>query len=440
MGQMIAIGVLGVGVGVLLGYLLASLRSQSIRSQNARLEEQARQLAPLQDEVRRLQEENSQLRADVASGAKEREAQEEKLTWVDKAREELREAFQALSANALKSNADEYLKRTREQLENTQKLLKGDWGKQHEQMSGLVEPLKQNLKTLDEQVRKMEEKREGAYKTLETHLGQLQSAYSELRDTTTGLTTALTKSSSARGTWGEMELRRIVELAGMVNHVDFEEQETREQGRPDMQVNLPNGGILPVDAKTTLATYRTVVEAETDADRRAAVRQHAQAVRGRVRELGAKAYWRSFERSPEFVVMFLPHDGILSAAFEGDRDLLDHAFGERVLLVTPITLLALLKTVAYGWQQQAVAENAQQIALQGKELYERVNVFVSHFKGVGDGLNRAVGQYNKAVSSIESRLLPSARRFKELGVAGTDVETVSGLDQQARLPATDQPD
>lgn len=429
------IAVLGVGIGFVLGLLAALVRAQSLGQDKARLEEKVGRLEPLQDEVERLQRENGDLRTEAAALAKDREAQEEKLAWLDKAREELKTTFEALSSRALQSNAEEYLKRTREQLDHTQKMLKGDWGKQQQQMSGLVEPLKENLKALDQQVRQMEEKREGAYKALDTQLVQLRSAYSELRDTTTGLTTALTKSSSARGTWGEMELRRIVELAGLVSHVDFEQQESRDQGRPDMQIHLPNGGILPVDAKTTLASFRAVTEAETDADRRVQVRQHAQAVRGRVRELGSKAYWRSFERSPEFVVMFLPHDGILGAAFEGDKDLLDDAFRQRVLLATPITLLALLKTVAYGWQQQAIAENAQKIALQGKELYERVNVFISHFRGVGEGLNKAVAQYNKSVSSFESRLLPAARRFKELGVSGSDLPDMQGLDQQAGLPS-----
>ncbi|MDI6774174.1 MAG: DNA recombination protein RmuC [Verrucomicrobiota bacterium] len=425
-------------LGAAIGFAIACRRAQADLRARTRLEEELRQLGPVRDEAARLRDENTSLKTSLAELSKEKEAQAEKLSWIEKAEAQLREAFQALSAQSLQTNAEEYLKLVRRQLEGMQDLMRGDWGKHRAEMSGLVQPLQERLKTLDQQVRDLEMRREGAYKGIEQHIQQLRAAYVELRDTTTGLATALTKSATARGTWGEIELRRIVELAGMVNHVDFEQQETSEQGRPDMLIRLPNRGIMPVDAKTTLESYRQVVEAQTDAERRNLLKDHAQVVRNTVRDLSRREYWKQFERAPEFVVMFLPHDGVLSAAFEGDRELLDFAFSQRVLLATPITLLALLKTVAYGWQQQATTENAQQIAQEGRVLYERLTKFVEHLTGVGDALNHAVSAYNETVGSMERRLMPAARRFQDSGVSATPLSAPRPVDQPARLPQKEQ--
>ena len=415
MGELLIAFAVGLGGGAVLGGLLGHAYARArAAAAAARLEEQVRQLEPLRGEVDRFREEAGRLRTALAENRKELEHGAEKLAWLERAEAQLKESFEALSSKALRQNADAYLVRTREQAKI------------------LFDPLRERLQSLDQQVRTLEEKREGAYKKLELHLGQLQAAYGELRDTTTGLTSALTRSSSARGTWGEIQLRRIVELAGMVEHVHFEEQAGGEQGRPDLLVYLPREGILPVDAKTTLETYRALTEAEGDAARRECLQLHAAAVRGRVRELGVKGYWKNFDHAPEFVVMFLPHDGLLSAAFEGDKDLLEFAFAQKVLLSTPITLLALLKTVAYGWQQQDLAENARQIAEEGKELYERFQVFVKHLAETGRALGKAVDGYNRTVGSLETRLMPSVRRFKEMNVSTGQIERPPELTVEAR--------
>lgn len=227
---------------------------------------------------------------------------------------------------------------------------------------------------MDKQVRELEQKREGAYQSLEKHLGQLGQAQTQLRDTTVTLAQAL-KSSTVRGRWGELQLRRVLELAGMTSHVDFDEQVTTDEGRPDVIVHLPNQGILPVDAKTPMTAYLAAIEAD-EKEQQAKLAAHAQAMRNRIQELGRKQYWDQFERAPEMVIMFVPSEACLSAAFEQDPALLEFGMGKHVLITTPFTLLALLRAVAYGWQQQQITENVREIAKQGQELYERVIKFL----------------------------------------------------------------
>lgn len=364
---------------------------------------------------------------------------EEKIDWINTAEDRLREAFKALASDALQSNTAQFAARAQEKLDEFMKEVKGDWSTQKAEMTNLVQPLQTSLKALDNEVREMEEKRASAYTSLDQHIGQLRTAYDQLRDTTTGLATALTTSSATRGTWGEIQLRRIVELAGMVRHVDFEEQERGDSGQPDMIINLPGKGVVPVDSKTTLQSYLGVMDAENDAERREKLKAHANVMKTRIQDLANRAYWKQFERAPEFVVMFLPHEGFLATAFEADRDLLDYAFSRRVVLTTPVTLLALLKTISFGWQQQDIAGHAREIALKGKELYERLITFLSHLKDSGRNLDRTVDSYNKAVASLESRVLPSARRFSELNVSNEELPELTQIDHQARLPSDAEP-
>lgn len=404
--------------GAVIGYLAALARRtaalQKLGEERARAVQQAERVPSLEAKFEELSRENTRLCARIAELDQLQEAEKEKTGWLKSAEAHLREAFEALASKALHTNAEEFASRTKEQF---------------------VVPLEKSLKDLDGHVRELERKREGAYRSLDEHVLSLKGAYEQLRNTTSDLATALTTSSGSRGQWGEVQLRRIVELAGMVPHVDFEEQERHDSGQPDMLVHLPNDVILPVDAKTTLKTYLAVMDAEDDNTRKAKLVAHANAVKTRVRELASREYWKNFEHTPDFVVMFVPNDAFLSAAFEGDRDLFEYAFDLRVLITTPVTLLALLRTVAYAWQQQRMADSAREIAGQARELSSRIGTFIEHMRKTGKGLDTAVRSYNEAVGSLESRVLPSVRRFKELGVTAEDPQTVEPVDLQARLPA-----
>jgi DNA recombination protein RmuC len=366
-------------------------------------------------------------------------AERDKLAWTEAAEQRLREAFTALASDSLRSNSEEFLRQARGQLDTVLQQVRGDWGAQREQFAGLVQPVEKQLQALDQQVRQIERLREGAYRTLEQHLQDLRTAHRELRDETGHLRTALTTSSQSRGRWGELQLRRLVELAGMVNHVDFDEQQQAGAGRPDMLVHLPNEGILPVDAKTPLADFLRAAAADNPAERDRLLASHAQAMRNHVRALSAREYWQQFERTPDVVVMFIPNEASLGAAFEQDPDLLEQALGQHVLLATPVTLFGLLKAVAFGWQQHAVAENARAIAQQGKELCERLGVFLDHLGKAGRGLEQAVRAYNTAVGSAESRLVPAARRLGELGASARSVAAPAPVEQAVRPVADRDP-
>jgi DNA recombination protein RmuC len=294
-----------------------------------------------------------------------------------------------------------------------------------------LEPLNSSLEKLDERIRELEAKREGAYKGLEEQLRQLAQTENTLQETTHTLSQAL-RSSGAQGQWGEMQLRRVVELSGMVKHVDFEEQIAGQNGRPDLLVRLPNEGLLPVDAKTPMRAYLDALEADEPELRSDKLDAHCQAMKSRIRDLSRKEYWDQFDRAPEFVVMFVPNEACLSAAFRRDGSLLDYALESRVLIASPVTLMALLKAVGYGWQQVLVTENARQIAEEGRTLYKRIGVLLGHIDGLGGSIGQAVEAYNDLVGSLEYRLLPSARRFEELGVGSASVEHPTAVDQIPR--------
>ena len=321
------------------------------------------------------------LRIELAKLQSEKDAQADKEDWLKNAEEKLREAFDSLAGKSLRHNADAFLKQAQTQMTGVLNEVRGDWKTQKSEMQNLMSPVRENLDKLDGHVRSLEEKREGAYQALGQQLKELMNMQHKLQTTTITLSEAL-KSSSKRGQWGEIQLRRVVELAGMERYVAFEEQVSGDSGRPDMVVYLPGGGELPVDAKTPMTAYLEAAEAGDDAAYKDYMRAHAQAVRGRVRELGQKAYWSQFEKSPEVVVMFVPVEASVAAAFEEDPSLLEYALQSKVLITTPVTLLAFLKAVAYGWQQQAVSENARQIAAVGKELYQRITPFFRHLNNL----------------------------------------------------------
>lgn len=364
-----------------------------------------------------LREANARLETERVEQAK---ALEEKMAVVTQARADLEKAFAALAAEALKSSGQQFLQLAQENLKRFQEGAKADLAERQKAIETVVAPVRESLAKVDAQVTALEEKRQAAYGALQEHLRQLHEQNARLAKETTTLATAL-KSSQARGRWGEIQLRRIVELAGMLEHCDFSEQEstTTESGgrlRPDLIVRLPGGRRVVIDSKCPLAAYLRATEVTTEEERQACLAEHAAAVRKHVDALGTKAYWDQFDDTVDFVVLFLPGEPFFAAAVAADPGLLDLGAESGVLLASPTSLIALLKAVAYGWRQQQTAENAERIAAEGRELYDRVCVFLDHFAKVGDGLAKAVKSYNAAAGSVETRLLPQARKFPELGI------------------------
>jgi DNA recombination protein RmuC len=397
-----------IGVASLIGFLIAWVIQQSrlaVRMENLKIE-------------------NAQLKKDIESDA-------EKMKWLELTQEKLKETFKALSADLLNINSREFLQQAREKLGEVLELQKRDWGLQKEEIKNLVDPLGKNLDELDKQIQQIEQKREGAYQTLINQVTQMGTSYQELQKTTINLTQAL-KSTTVRGRWGEVQLRRIAELAGMISYVDFNEQVAIEEGRPDMIIHLPKEGLIPVDSKAPMNAYLEAQEITDEDTRCKKLDEHAKSMRSHMKSLSQKAYWSQFTRAPEFVVMVVPYDPGLTAAFERDGSLLEDALKNKVLIVSPVSLLALLKVVAYGWLQLQLAENAQKIAEQGKELYSRFVTFAGHLSEMGKRLNTTVHSYNKAVGSLESRVMPSVQRLKEMGAGSGEMPEIDQIESQSR--------
>lgn len=378
----------------------------------------------LSSRITNLKIENVQLKKEIESDA-------EKMKWLELTQDRLKETFKALSADLLNMNTTQFLQQAREKLGEVLELQKKDWGLQKEEIKNLVDPLGKNLDELDKQIRELEQKREGAYQTLLHQVTQMGISHQELQKTTHYLTQAL-KSTTVRGRWGEVQLRRIAEMAGMISYVDFNEQVTAEEGRPDMIIHLPKEGLIPVDSKAPMNAYLEAVEIGDEELRRKKLEEHARSMRNHMKLLSQKAYWSQFPRSPEFVIMVVPYDPGLTAAFERDGTLLEDALKHKVLIVSPVSLLALLKVVAYGWLQLQLAENAEKIAQQGKELYSRFVTFAGHLNEMGKKLNTTVHSYNKAVGSLESRVLPSVQRLKEMGAGSEDLPEIEQIESQSR--------
>ena len=350
----------------------------------------------------------------------------EKLDFALKSREELKESFKALSHEALEKNNQSFLDLAKTSLEKYQERAKGDLEKRQQSISEMVKPVKETLGKLDEGLRLLEKERKGDHASLRTQVSLLMDAKNELSKETGNLVKAL-RSPIARGRWGEIQLRRVVEMAGMLNHCDFYEQVTESTGentslRPDLIIKLPGGRQVIIDSKVPLEAYLDGVQSESDTEREAKYKDHARLVRAHVTALGKKSYHQHFSPTPEFVVLFLPAETFFSTALQYDPTLIEAGVDQGVIIATPTTLIALLRAVSYGWKQESLSRHAEEVSELGHELYKRIVDMSSHFSKMGRGLSSAVEAYNKGIGSLESRVLVSARKFKEMGAAASMLE------------------
>lgn len=366
----------------------------------------------------------------------ERRVNEERREAFETAKRELSDAFSALSSRALRENSESFLQLARQQLKREQSEARSDLEKRQASIEHLVKPIREALDKTSEQMRQIEKERKEAYGGIARFLENMQTSQKELRSETQNLVRALRR-PEVRGRWGEIQLRRLVELAGMIEHCDFDTQvdvKTEEgRQRPDLVVNLPEHRHIVIDAKTPLDSYLDATEARDDDERELHLAAHLRKVRERVDELTRKAYWAQFSRSPEFVVLFLPGEQYLGAALDREPGLLERALSQRVIIATPTSLMGLLKAVAYSWRQVDLIDNAEKIRDIGVELHDRLATFTEHLSRLGSALDSSVDHFNKAVGSLDRRVLPGARRFKEMGISSAkDIETPEQIEKHVR--------
>ncbi|MGD8546638.1 MAG: DNA recombination protein RmuC [Thiohalophilus sp.] len=392
----------------------------------------------LQGRLNSLRQKNSELTTTLEL---ERRHNAEKLESLNQAREQLKESFSALSSQALKHNSEEFLRLAQQNLEKFQTEAKGDLAQKEKAFEQLIKPIRESLEKTERQINNIEKERKEAYGALHKHIETMNLTQQELRNQTHNLVQALRR-PEVRGQWGELTLKRLAELAGMVEHCDFYQQENikTDEGRqrPDMIVRMPDGREIVVDVKTPLDAYLSAIESSDDEQRQQHMQRHARNVRQRINELASKAYWNQFSQSPEFVVLFIPGDQFLSAALESDYQLMEDALGKHVILATPTSFVALLRAVAYGWRQEQLAKNAEHIKKIGEELYQRLATFTSHLQKMGRSLDSAVKHYNSTVGSFDSRILPSAQKFREMGISSSkEIDAQEQVESGVRQIETD---
>jgi DNA recombination protein RmuC len=386
-----------------------------------------------------LVEETSRLSANLEG---ERRAATERSESFKQAAEALSEKFKALSRDALKDNNEEFLNLARATLEKFQQTAKGDLEQRRQAIDQLVKPLKESLEKVDGKIEEMERIRAGAYSGLIEQIKSLTSSQQQLQNETGNLVKAL-RTPHVRGRWGEIQLRRVVELAGMVQYCDFTEQETfaNEDGRirPDVIVRLPGNRTIVVDAKVPFEAFYESISTADDTIRLERLKEHARLVRAHIVALSRKSYWETVQPTPEFVLLFLPGESFYSAALEQDPKLIEDGINQKVIIATPTTLIALLKAISYGWQQEQRAANADEVGKLGKELYDRLRTFLAHFSDIGKNLDRAMESYNKGVGSLEARVLVTARKFKERNaITGEEIDSLEPIDKLARPLSLDE--
>jgi len=443
----------GVATWLVLRTQTATLEERLLARQNKiaelemRLTEQAASSSLAQIELVQVRQELIQSETRLVE---ERKAAAEKLALLNEAQAKLSDAFKALSSEALKSNNAAFLDLANATLEKFQEGARTDLDKRQVAIDQLVKPVRETLQKFDVKIGEIEKSRVEAYGGLTEQVRGLADLHSHLRQETSNLVRAL-GSPRVRGRWGELQLRRVVEIAGMLEHSDFYEQQqvATDDGalRPDLIVKLPGGKSIVVDAKTPMDAYLQALEAPDEATRKVKLIEHARNVRDHMKLLGAKNYWKQFQPSPDFVVLFVPGESFFSAALESDPELIDRQIDEnKVIPASPTTLIALLKAAAYGWRQEALAENAHKISDLGRELYERIVTMSDHFSRVGSSLKGAVENFNRTVASLDGRVLVTARKFQELKAApvGKELESLSPVEVIPRLlaesPAATEPD
>ena len=366
----------------------------------------------------------------------ERRNHAEKLASQRADRVQLNHAFNSLASRALRHNNETFLKLARENLHQFQLQASNELAQKEQAVENLVDPIKKALEKTEQQLRQMENERKEAYGALNKHLETLTRSQRMLQEETRNLVQALRR-PEVRGQWGELTLKRLVELAGMVEHCDFYQQEHTETDdgiiRPDMIIRMPDSREVVVDVKTPLDAYLSASEAQDDDSRQRHLIRHARKVRERVRELAAKAYWEQFRDAPDFVVLFIPGEQFLSAALDIDNKLLEDALAQKVILATPTSFVALLRAIGYGWRQEQLAENAEKIRNTGEDLYKRLLTLTDYLTRLGRSLENSVSQYNKLVGSFDSRVLPGARKFTEMGIdTGKTLESAEQIEKGVR--------
>jgi len=416
--------VLGAAFGAALVVAWSSRRDGSRRAQLNSAQDQLSKVSVERDTLRAREMEQIEIIASLraSQAGVERQFSEHKAA--------LDETIQRVSHEVVRLGSEQLSSLAAEKFEGAAKSLSSDLDLREQRFKNEVDPLRSLLERYSKSVTELETKREGAYQSVAKHLVMLQASEDRLRKETQSLVTAL-RTPTTKGRWGEMQLRRVVEMAGMVEHCDFIEQVSVESDdglqRPDLVVTLPDGAQVVIDAKVPLNAYLESLETDDEGLRKERLAAHARQLRDHVDKLSKKAYWKQFEPTPDFVVCFVPGESLLAAAFEADPTLVEQAMENRVLLTGPVNLIALLKTVGLGWRQEALADNAREIQQLGQQMYERLGTFSTHLETLGKTLNRSVGAYNSAVGSLERRVLPTARQFNRLGVVGESADEIPEL-------------
>ncbi|GAC1652162.1 MAG: DNA recombination protein RmuC [Acidobacteriaceae bacterium] len=411
------------------------------RAAAQRLQQTEDHLRELEEDVRterdRASANHAELQRVLTTLKEKQESHLRELAAYQQAEQRLKDTFQSLAADALKGSTDEFLKLAEARLSEREKSSEVELEMRKQQVEHLVKPLAESLGKFNDKVQEIETKREGAYSEIKAQIESLRLTGDQMRSEASRLVNAL-KMPQQRGRWGEIQMRRVVELAGMVRYCDFDEQVgvrdcDRNLLRPDMTVRLPNRRTIVVDSKVALSAYLEAAASDDEAQRASKLKEHALQIRAHLTRLASKSYWSQFDQSPEFVIAFVPGEAFFSAALQQDPSLIEFGAENKVVLATPTTLIALLKAVAYGWRQEDVARNAQQISELGKQLYDRISTMYSYVSDLGNSLDKSVRHYNKVIGAMESRVIVGARKFKELGATNAeDIPEVAPLDSAPR--------